>query len=71
VHAVNSRVACGDRTDLTEREPEIAQFAAHGPSDREIAEQLVISPRTVDTHLHRCSTELNIDGRVGRRDLTR
>jgi len=55
--------------DLTERELEIAQLAVHGLSDREIAEQLVISPRTVNTHLHRCYTKLGIDGRADLHDL--
>ncbi len=55
--------------DLTARELEIAQLAAHGLSDREIAERLVISARTVNTHLHRCYTKLGIDGRQDLRDL--
>jgi DNA-binding NarL/FixJ family response regulator len=44
-------------------------LAVHGLSDREIAEQLVISPRTVNTHLHRCYTKLGIDGRADLHDL--
>lgn len=62
-------LAVANGLDLTDRELEIAQLAAHGLSDREIADQLVISPRTVNTHLHRCYTKLGIDGRADLRDL--
>ena len=36
---------------LTAREVEVLRFIAKGLTDAQIAEQLVISPRTVNTHL--------------------
>jgi DNA-binding CsgD family transcriptional regulator len=48
---------------LTQREREVANLAAGGLSDREIAVQLVVSPRTVHTHLGRVYRKLGITGR--------
>jgi DNA-binding CsgD family transcriptional regulator len=44
-------VAQGINVSLTRREREIARLAAQGLSSQEIAERLVISLRTVDSHL--------------------
>lgn len=52
---------------LTDREYEIAALAAGGFSDREIAQRLVISPRTVGNHLTSVYQKLGI---TGRHDLT-
>lgn len=49
---------------LTEREREIAAIAATGMRTREIAEELSLSPRTVDVHLTRIYRKLNIDSRT-------
>jgi DNA-binding CsgD family transcriptional regulator len=51
---------------LTEREREIATLAAGRLSNREIAERLVVSVRTVENHLARVYAKLGI---TGRRDL--
>lgn len=48
---------------LTPRERGTAILAARGLTNREIADRLVISVRTVDNHLHHTSTKLGIDGR--------
>ncbi len=48
---------------LTRREREVATLAARGLSNREIAERLVISVRTVDNHLHRTYSKLGLSGR--------
>ncbi len=48
---------------LTRREEEIATLAAHGLSNREIAERLVVSVRTVDNHLHSAYAKLGVGGR--------
>jgi ATP/maltotriose-dependent transcriptional regulator MalT len=45
---------------LTEREYEIAGLAARGPSNKQIAERLVVSVRTVDNHLHNAYSNLNV-----------
>ena len=48
---------------LTRREREVALLAAAGASSREIAEQLYLSTRTVETHLARAYRKLGITGR--------
>lgn len=50
--------------DLTPREHDIARLAAGGLSNREIAERLVLSKRTVDNHLHQVYAKLGIGGRA-------
>ncbi|AGZ44021.1 response regulator transcription factor [Actinoplanes friuliensis] len=47
---------------LTDREREITALAAHGLSNQDIAQRLVVSPLTVRTHIHRAMTK------VGARD---
>lgn len=49
---------------LTRREEEIATLAARGLSNREIAERLVVSVRTVDNHLHNAYAKLGVAGRA-------
>ena len=49
---------------LTQREGEIAALVAAGMSNREIAERLVISRRTVDAHVEHIYTKLGISSRV-------
>jgi DNA-binding CsgD family transcriptional regulator len=51
-------------SELTRREREVARLAASGASNREIADQLVVSIRTVENHLQRAYEKLGI----GRRD---
>ncbi len=51
---------------LTAREFEIAGLAGHGLSSKEIAARLVLSVRTVDSHLYRVYAKLGV---VDRRDL--
>ena len=49
---------------LTEREREIAELAAGGKRTKEIAEQLFVSTRTVETHLGRIYRKLDIPSRA-------
>lgn len=51
------------RPVLTPREDEVALLAAEGRSNREIAEHLVISKRTVDTHMERILAKLGVPAR--------
>jgi DNA-binding CsgD family transcriptional regulator/tetratricopeptide (TPR) repeat protein len=46
--------------ELSDREREIAELALMGRSNREIAEQLVLSVRTVETHLLRVFRKLGV-----------
>jgi predicted ATPase/DNA-binding CsgD family transcriptional regulator len=52
------------RVSLTGREREIAGLVAQGMSNREIAEHLVISKRTVDSHVEHIFGKLAITSRV-------
>jgi DNA-binding CsgD family transcriptional regulator len=46
----------------------VAQLVAQGLTNREVAEQLFVSPHTVSTHLRRVFSKLDIKSRV---ELTR
>jgi DNA-binding CsgD family transcriptional regulator len=48
---------------LRDREREIAERATLGLTNKQIAEELVISVRTVENHLYRVYAKLGIDGR--------
>ncbi len=48
---------------LTEREGEVLRLVAQGLTDAQIAEALVISPRTVNAHLRSIYTKLDITSR--------
>jgi DNA-binding CsgD family transcriptional regulator len=51
-------------TLLSSREREIVQLVAEDLTNAEIAERLIISPRTVTTHLDRIYTRLGINSRT-------
>lgn len=54
----------GHRQALTKREREVAALAADGASNQAIADQLVISVRTVENHLQRCYAKLGVRSRT-------
>jgi len=55
--------ATGQPGDLTRRERETAELAARGHSDREIADMLYLSIRTVHAHLRSAYGKLGVAGR--------
>jgi DNA-binding CsgD family transcriptional regulator len=56
------------RDRLTAQELQIAQLAAEGLSNRQIAERLFLSPRTIGGHLYRIFPKLEITSRAQLRD---
>ncbi|MGW5256838.1 AAA family ATPase [Streptomyces sp. NPDC004012] len=58
-------------TQLTAQQRQIVQMAARGLSNREIGEQLFLSPRTVGSHLYNVYPKLGISRRQQLRDLLR
>jgi DNA-binding CsgD family transcriptional regulator len=54
---------------LTRRELEVARLAARGATDRDIAENLVVSVRTVESHLAAAYRKLGITSRRQLRDV--
>jgi DNA-binding CsgD family transcriptional regulator len=57
------------RDRLTAQELQIAQLAAEGLSNRQIAERLFLSPRTIGGHLYRVFPKLEITARTQLRDV--
>ena len=53
---------------LTPRERQVAALAASGLRNKEIADRLVLSERTVAAHLHRAFPKLGVTSRAGLRD---
>jgi DNA-binding NarL/FixJ family response regulator len=51
--------------DLTRREAQLVDLAREGLSNAEIADRLVLSVRTVETHLYRGMQKLGINDRRG------
>ena len=58
--------------ELTPQEVHIAQLVAEGATNRDVAGQLFLSPRTIDFHLRNVYRKLGIASRVelARIDLT-
>ncbi len=49
---------------LTEREREVVRLVAQGKSNREIAEALVVTKRTIETHINNILYKLNLTSRA-------
>ena len=59
----SSRRDLAARDQLTAQELQIAQLAAQGLSNRDIAQRLYLSHRTIGTHLYRIFPKLGITSR--------
>lgn len=64
---VAPRTVAGNRL-LTPQEQQIAELAASGLSNKQIAERLYLSPRTVGARLYQIFPKLNITSRAALRD---
>jgi DNA-binding NarL/FixJ family response regulator len=49
--------------ELTPRKAQMVELAARGLTNMEIADRLVLSRRTVETHIHRAMRKLGINDR--------
>ncbi len=65
VNARGRRRRDADRNELTNRELEVARLVGTGMTNRQIAEQLFLSPRTVEVHLSRILAKLDVQARSG------
>ena len=62
--AVYAGVAEPVEISLTSREREVVELVASGLSNREIADRLVMSVRTVEGHLYRASQRMGAKSRA-------
>jgi DNA-binding NarL/FixJ family response regulator len=53
---------------LTPQQREIATLAAAGLTNKQIAERLFLSPRTIGTHLYQIFPKLGVTSRAALRD---
>jgi DNA-binding NarL/FixJ family response regulator len=67
-HRVVRAMRADGEDPLTSRERQIAELVAEGRTNREVAEQLVLSTRTVEAHLRTIYAKLDVRSRV---ELTR
>jgi DNA-binding NarL/FixJ family response regulator len=63
-HSTSERGSEDLLADLTPREREVLALLAAGRSSKQIARQLVISPRTLGTHIQHILGKLNVDNRT-------
>ncbi len=56
-------IGAGTPAELTAREAEVARLAGAGRTNREIADHLFVSVRTVENHLRRVYMKLGVSGR--------
>jgi DNA-binding NarL/FixJ family response regulator len=59
-----NRIAKAAFGGLTEREREVVRLVAQGKSNREIADALVVTKRTIETHINNILYKLNLTSRT-------
>ncbi|MEV7392686.1 LuxR family transcriptional regulator [Streptomyces sp. NPDC091215] len=68
LRAAGAATATAPAGELTPQERQIAELAAQGLTNRDIAARLYLSPRTVGYHLHKVFPKLGITARAQLRD---
>jgi DNA-binding NarL/FixJ family response regulator len=68
VHRLGRRAPLGPSAALSEREREVVRYVAHGYSNKEIAQKLDVSVKTVETYRYRATEKLGLRSRA---DLVR
>ncbi|MGW3448755.1 helix-turn-helix transcriptional regulator [Streptomyces sp. NPDC001076] len=68
LRAAGAATATAPAGELTPQERQIAELAAQGLTNRDIAARLYLSPRTVGYHLHKIFPKLGITARAQLRD---
>lgn len=63
------RASADPLSELTPQELQVVRLAATGATNREIAGQLFLSPRTVGYHLYKAYPKLGVSSRRGLADL--
>ena len=63
------RLARSGLDALTASEARVARLVAGGSSNAEVAQELFVSLKTVETHLGRAYAKLGLSGRAARRRL--
>ena len=63
-HGGDAESESGDPYDLTPRELEVMQLVARGRSNRQIADELVVSEKTVKNHVHNVYMKLGVERRA-------
>jgi DNA-binding CsgD family transcriptional regulator len=62
--AENDNLVLKRKLSLTQRESEVLMWIARGKSNRDIAEILNLSPRTVNKHLEQIYSKLGVENRA-------
>ena len=65
------RIATTGLAALTVSERRVAELAARGATNPEIAQELFVGPKTVETHLSHAYRKLGLSGRGARNQLDR
>ena len=63
-HVLDPRAALDEPKDVLIRQGRIAELAAGGQSNREIATMLFVTPKTVEYHLRNAYRKLDIETRA-------
>jgi DNA-binding NarL/FixJ family response regulator len=64
VRALLRRTDSSDHSSLTRRELEVLRLLTHGRMQGEIAERLMISPKTVSAHIEHIHAKLGVSSRA-------